>query len=98
MPKSAILAEMRPVGTLRRVICELADKAGACVIVSSTGSTADSALRDRRNVMRETIAGLSNAGQLVTDFYDQTRLASWVRRYPGLITSVKERVGRSLVG
>ncbi|MFS8148630.1 hypothetical protein [Rhizobium sp. BR 249] len=48
--------------------------------------------------MREALMGVANADRLETDFYDRTRLATWVRRHPGLITWVKERVGRSVVG
>lgn len=98
MPRAEIIAEMRPTGVLRSVIQELADETGAYVIVSSTGSTADSALRNRRNALREALNDVANADQLHTDFYDRTRLATWVRCYPGLITWVKERVGRALPG
>lgn len=42
--------------------------------------------------------GVENAVQLHTDFYDRTRLATWVRQHPGLITWVKEKVGRAIVG
>lgn len=98
MARAAILAEMRPGGAIRPVIQELADEEGAYVIVSSQGSTADSALRHRRNALREALTGLANTTQLHTDFYDRTRLASWVRQHPGLITWVKEKVGRALVG
>jgi len=51
MRRAQILAEMRPHGVLRPVIKELADKAGAYVIVSSTGSTSDLALQNRRDAM-----------------------------------------------
>lgn len=98
MPRSEIISEMRPKDTIRPVIQELADEAGAYIIVSSTGSTADRPLRDRRNAMREALGDVTNAGQLRTDFYDRTRLATWVRLYPGLISWVKERVGRALDG
>lgn len=98
MPRAEIIAEMRPAGTIRPVIQELADVAGAYVIVSSTGSTADSALRNRQSALREALDGVDNADQLHTDFYDRTRLATWVRCHPGLITWVKEKVGRALIG
>jgi len=98
MPRAEIIAEMRPTTTIRPVIQELADEAGAYIIVSSTGSTADSALRNRQNALREALDCVANAGQLHTDFYDRTRLATWVRYHPGLITWVKEKVGRALVG
>jgi hypothetical protein len=93
-----ILAEMRRAGAIRPVIQELTNESGAYVIVSSHGSTADTALNNRRRAMREALAGVSDAHALYTDFYDRTRMATWVRRHPGLITWVKERVGRALVG
>jgi hypothetical protein len=98
MARAAILAEMRPDGAIRAVIQNLAGEGGAYVIVSSHGSTADTALQNRRKAMREALTGVANAGQLLTDFYDRTRLASWVRQHPGLITWVKEKVGRAFIG
>lgn len=98
MPRTAILAEMRPAGVVRLVIRDLADACGAYVIASSKGSTADSALRNRRAAMTEAVAGLPNAAELVLDFYDRTRLASWVRRHPGLIPWVREKIGKPLGG
>jgi hypothetical protein len=98
MARAAILAEMRPAGAIRPVIQELANEVGAYVIVSSKGSTADSALRSRRDALREGLEGVASADHLTTDFYDRTRLATWVRRHPGIITWVKERIGRALVG
>jgi hypothetical protein len=98
MPRAAIIAEMRPAGAIRPVIQELAGEAGAYIIVSSTGSTADIALRNRHKALREALDDVRRADQLHTDFYDRTRLATWVRRHPGLITWVKERGGRALVG
>ncbi|MDY0404167.1 hypothetical protein P5G51_000975 [Virgibacillus sp. 179-BFC.A HS] len=48
MPRADILSEMRPKGKLRQVIRDLVDSKGAYIIVSSQGSTADSALKDRK--------------------------------------------------
>lgn len=98
MPRAEIISEMRPAGTLRPVIQELVNDAGAYVIVSAAGSTADSALRNRRVALREALSDVASANQLHTDFYDRTRLTTWVRCYPGLITWVKERIGKSLRG
>lgn len=98
MPRACILTEMRPAGAIRPVIQELADEAGAYIIVSSHGSTADTALRNRRIAMRDALVGADNVGALYTDFYDRTRVATWVRRHPGLITWVKEKVGHALAG
>jgi len=98
MPRAEIIAEMRPAGVIRPVIRQLADESGAYIIVSSTGSTTDSALGNRQEALREALTGVGNADQLFTDFYDRTRLASWVRCHPGLITWVKEKVGRAFAG
>lgn len=98
MARAAILAEMRPHGDIRPVIQELANDGGAYIIISSHGSTADIALRNRRSAMREAIEDCVDAEHLFTDFYDRTRLATWVRRHPGLITWVKQRVGRAIIG
>src|SRR6516165_9673957 len=68
MPRRAILGEMSPSNAVRPVIRELADASGAYVIVSSQGSTADSALRNRRAAMAEAVAGLPNAANLALDF------------------------------
>jgi len=98
MPRGDILAEMRPSNVVRPVIHELADAAGAYVIVSSQGSTSDSALRNRRTAMAEAVSSLPNAANLVLEFYDRTRLASWVRQHPGRIPWVREKIGSPLRG
>lgn len=98
MPRNAIISEMRPGGVIRSAISQLADEAGAYVIISSTGSTADGALRNRQHALREALDGVGNAAQLHTDFYDRSRLATWVRIHPGLVTWVRGKIGRALVG
>ncbi|UES43658.1 hypothetical protein [Roseibium aggregatum] len=98
MPRGEILEEMRPGGQIRPVIQELANEAGAYIIVSSSGSTADIALRNRRAAMREALVDIDNPGLLVTDFYDRTRLATWVRRHPGYVAWVKEKIGKAFSG
>lgn len=98
MPRGKISEEMRPDGVLRTVIKELADAGGAYIIVSSQGSTADSALADRRNAMRETLFDCPNASNIKVDFYDRERIAGWVRSYPALVLWVREKVGRPIQG
>jgi hypothetical protein len=93
-----IIREMRPAGLIRPVIQELADEGGAYLIISSGASTSDRALRERCSAMREALADVANAERLHVEFYDRTRLATAVRSHPGLVTWVKERAGRSLVG
>jgi len=98
MPRTAILAEMRPAGVLRPAIQELADKCGAYIIVSSTGSTSDAALQSRRLAMAEAASDLHNRSSLTLDFYDRTRLATWVRDHPGLIPWVRTKIGETISG
>ncbi|HZZ80963.1 MAG TPA: hypothetical protein VFE62_20850 [Gemmataceae bacterium] len=96
LPPRAIAGEMRPGGELRPVIQELADRDGAYVIVSSKGSTADVALANRRKAMAD--ASREVAGRIVLDFYDRTRVASWVRDHAGLIVWVRNAIGRAIPG
>jgi len=98
MPRAEILNEMRPSGAIRSVIQDLACEMGAYIIVSSHGSTADGPLGARKAAMREALVDVEHADDLHTDFYDRTRLATWVRQFPGLITWTRERVGRALAG
>lgn len=98
MPRAEILAEMRPTGALRPAIRDLADRSGAYIIVSSTGSTSDVPLQNRRAAMKEAVEDLPNAAGLALDFYDRGRLASWVRDHAGLIPWVREKTGRSIRG
>jgi hypothetical protein len=96
MPPRAIAGEMCPNGALRPVIRELAESEGAYIIVSSEGSTADIALANRRKAMAEAAKEL--ASQLALDFYDRTRLASWVRCHAGLVVWVRGAIGRAIPG
>ncbi|WP_440807128.1 hypothetical protein [Pseudomonas syringae] len=98
MPKGEITTEMRPNGVIRESIVELAAAGGAYIIVSSSGSTADSALIERNDAMRNALSDVVNADQLTTQFYDRGQLATWVRRHPALIVWVKERIGQAVSG
>lgn len=98
MPRTEILEEMHPAGVVRPSIQALADQSGAYIIVSSQGSTADTALVNRRDAMKEAIEGLRNADRLLLDFYDRTRIATWVRTHEALIPWVREQSGRAITG
>ncbi len=98
MPRTAILSEMRPNGVLRPVIKDLVNERGAYIIVSSQGSTADSALTARKNAMREAISDCQNALDFKIDFYDRERIAGWVRSHPALALWVRDKIGRPLQG
>jgi hypothetical protein len=98
MPRKEILEEMSPSGILRPLIRELADQSGAYIIVSGVGSTSDTALRNRRKAMAEAVMDLPNAHGLALDFYDSTRVATWLRDHAGLIPWVKEKIGKAIQG
>lgn len=98
LPPSKILPEMRPHRWLRASISDLVHAQGAYVIVSSQGSTADKALRARRQAMREAIADHPNAGEIHLDFYDRDRLARWVNVYPGVALWLRERIHEPVTG
>jgi hypothetical protein len=97
MARSNILKEMKP-KALRPAILELAHLEGAYILVSSGSDLTDSALKNRREAMREALTGLDTAYQLHTDFFDRTRLASWAQKHPGVALWVLEKVGPCKVG
>ena len=98
MPRAEILEEMKPGGILRPVLLELAAVDGAYIIVSSTGSVADAPLERRRAAMAEALVGTAAEGRLHLDFYDRSRVATWVRDHPGLIAWVRARIGKAVAG
>ncbi len=96
MPRSAVLAEMGPDGVLRPSIQALAAESGAYIIVSSRSSLSDLSLQNRKAAMEE--AASANAATLYLDFYDQSRIATWVRQHPGIVLWVREKIGTSIQG
>lgn len=98
MPKAEILKEMQPNGILRDEIKVLIQESGAYIIVSSSGSTTDTALRKRTDAMKEAVADETNHQNLHLDFFDRGRVASWVRLHPSLILWVRNKIGRQLNG
>jgi hypothetical protein len=98
MPRKAIIDEMKPEGIVRPVILELTKASGAYIIVSSTGSTAYSALKNRTQAMAEALEGVPGASNLTLDFYDRNRIATWVRDHPGLIPWIRSLVGKPVTG
>lgn len=104
MSASRILQEMRPEskqtrgGSLRPSIYTLVTLGGAYVIVSSKDSTTDTRLDERRKAMRTAVADLPNSEAIHLDFYDRTRIATWVRDYPGEMLWLRDRIGNGLSG
>jgi hypothetical protein len=98
MPRKEIIDEMKPGGVVRPILVDLAKASGAYIIVSSTGSTAFSALKNRKKAMADAVEGISDASKLALDFYDRNRVATWVRDHPGLIPWVRSLIGKSIPG
>ncbi|MCK4839012.1 MAG: hypothetical protein KAS94_09405, partial [Desulfobulbaceae bacterium] len=98
MPKGEILREMKPNGLLRAEIKNLIQESGAYVIVSSAGSTTETALKNRNKAMREAVTSEENQQNLHLEFMDRGRVATWVRNHPFLILWVRNKIGRSLNG
>lgn len=71
MPRGDILEEMKPGGVVRPILAELATASGAYIIVSASGSTAFSALKNRKKAMADAVEGITDASQLALDFYDR---------------------------
>ena len=98
MPSAAIIEEMKPKGIVRPVLLDLATASGAYVIISSTGSTSYSALDRRRKAMAKAIEGSIAEDKLALDFYDRTRIATWVRGHAGLVLWVRTHIGKAVPG
>lgn len=98
MPRGKILKEMCPEGVIRPVIAELAQQSGAYIIVSSKGSTSDTALKARRGAMAEALKNIPNVHTLKLEFYDRNRLATWVRTHGSMVLWVKEKIGKTTRG
>lgn len=95
---SEIKDEMKPKGVLRPDIEELVKNKGAYIIVSSKDSTSHTALKNRKNAMRESVKGCEDADKLLLDFYDQGRIATWVRNHPSLALWVQNKIGNPTTG
>jgi hypothetical protein len=90
--------EMRPSGQLRDSITGLVDVRGAYIIASSGSDTSDSALEARLNAMRSAVADKAGHEDLLLDFYDRSRLATWTRNHLGLVLWIRQQIGRSVPG
>src|SRR3981081_2328313 len=97
-PPAKILSEMCPKGVLRPAIRELANQSGAYILVSSKGSTSNTALQKRREAMAQAIGELPNSDALALDFYDRKRLETWLRDHSGTVLWVREKIGKPIPG
>lgn len=93
-----IIAEMRPHDRLRDILVQLAAEHGAYLIISSSGTTSERFLEERRRAMRAALHDCPQADQLHTDFIDRRRLTDWINTHSGVVLWVREQSGRSLRG
>lgn len=98
MSASKISDEMKPKGVLREKIRQIVGDNGAYIIISAQSSTSQSALTTRINAMRKCVKALPNSENATLDFFDQGRIATWVREHPSLILWVRNKIGRPLKG
>jgi len=96
MARGRILAEMSKSDVVQLLV-ELATEEGSYVIVSGASVT-DKQYRNRVAAMREAVQITIGSQRLALDFYDQTRMASWVQRHPALVLWVLDRIGRPFSG
>ena len=98
MRRAEILKEMRPGGVLREEIKGLIRDKGAYVIVSATGSTTGTALKNRMDAMKEAVVDATHHDDIYLDFMDRGRVATWLRSHPSLILWVRKKIARELIG
>ena len=96
MPKAEIAKEMRPKGSLRESIKTLIQENGAYIIVSSNGSTAETALARRINALKEAVVDEIGHKNFHLDFFDRGRVATWLRSHPSMILWVRNKIGKPL--
>lgn len=93
MTPALIRKEMKPLGTVRECIVDLATDGGAYIIVSSHSlTTKEYSLRIVE--MKKAIADLN----IKVDYYHGGRIASWVREHPAIILWVRQRANRPIFG
>lgn len=98
MPRAEIIKEMCPKGVLRESIKALIQENGAYIIVSSTGSTTETALKNRINAMKEAVVNEIDHKNLHLEFLDRGSVATWVRSHPSMILWVRNKIGKPLKG
>lgn len=93
MTSALIRKEMRPLGSLRDSIINLAVDQGAYIIVSSHSLTPKE-YNLRVAEMKKVIGDL----EVVVDYYHGGRIATWVKEYPSVILWVRQRSKRPIFG
>ncbi|UMQ52661.1 hypothetical protein FH582_01490 (plasmid) [Leptospira interrogans] len=98
MTESKIRKEMLHNDFLKPTIRELEAISGSYIIVSISASLSDSLLSKRRIKMEEIVEQSIPKHNLKLDYYDQGRVAAWVRSHPSLILWVRQKINKPLRG
>ena len=98
MSKASCKKEMQENNEPKPIICELAAKNGAYIIVSGKDDCSEKMLLERLDAMKEALSSLENKDDLVVDFYGRDRLFNWLRCHPSVALWVRSRLGKPLAG
>lgn len=93
MGPAEITREMRPNGTIRPAIAELAERSGAYLIVSAGDDCSLDMMRRREIAMRAASADLNAATSLHVAFVDRAMLARWLSVHPSPSLWARDRIG-----
>lgn len=98
MSASKIKEEMKKSdGTLKSFIKELSHKKGAYIIVSSGDDLTEKTYSNRINAMKEVLNEFQ-LNDVVVDFYDCGKIATWVRNYLSLTCWVSNKINKNTNG
>lgn len=95
---SKVRKEMCPRNIIRDSILDLSRYSGHYVLVSSKDSLSDSALKDRRSAMSESLCQFGIGGLVSYDFIDSRRLADLASSHITIVAWVKYVVGNEAFG
>jgi hypothetical protein len=98
MGPSKIKTEMRPQGKLRKSIGDLAKRSGAYIIASAESNSADPEYKRRLGAMEWSVRDAAGRKSLGLDFYDRTRISTWLEKHPPLIPWFRHKVNKPLTG
>ena len=84
MPPNKIIKEMKNKdNSLKNCIKSLSQ--GAYVIVSSGDDLTELTYNSRITAMKSALKEINLENEVLTEFYDSNKIATWVRKFPGVI-------------
>lgn len=95
---SKIKQKMRDHECLKESIKDICENEGAYIIVCNNRSVSNSMYINRGKAMRNVIQEYKPNCNIVLDFYDSNKIATWVREYPNMIRWVRDMIGETVIG